>query len=99
MKVREAHEAGIRLLSALMDRWRETSEATEQPMTAARGALGGAEAVIRREVMAGRGDELPRLLPDLVYGATVPFLGQEAALVMARKAADMLRGTPWERPI
>jgi AcrR family transcriptional regulator len=94
-KVHEAQEPGIRLLRAMLERlWTYSREAT--PAVPA-GALGGAEAAVRREIVAGRAEELPRLLPDFVYGATVPFLGQSEALRLARRGRQLLRGTRWER--
>lgn len=94
-KVREAYGAGIQVLTAMIERLWEYSAGDAQPAAAARGALGAAEAVVRREVMAGRTEHLPSLLPDFIYGATVPFLGQEEALRHARRARELLRGTAW----
>ncbi len=96
-KVHEAQEPGIRLLRAMLERlWSYSREAT-QPPTVPAGALGGAEAAVRREIVAGRAEELPRLLPDFVYAATVPFLGQEEALRLARRGRQLLSGTRWEQ--
>jgi AcrR family transcriptional regulator len=83
---REAYEAGITLIVAMIDRLREYGDRETQPPSAARAALGGAEALIRQEIVAGRAAELPLLLPDLVYAATVPFLGQEEALRLAHRS-------------
>jgi AcrR family transcriptional regulator len=92
----EGLETGARLLSAMLERLREEGEAAG-PAIAARGALGGAEAVVRREIVAGRIEQLPRLLPDFVYAATVPFLGQEEALRLARRGRELLASSPWDR--
>jgi AcrR family transcriptional regulator len=92
--VRAVYESGHRMLRAMIERGWEYSEGDAQPGQAAMGVLGGAEAIIRREVMAGRAGELPRLLPDFVYAATVPFLGQENALRLARRARELLRAPP-----
>jgi AcrR family transcriptional regulator len=88
-QVREINEAGHRMLEAMLDRGREYSRAT-QPACTALGVLGGAQAIIRRELAAGRAERLPRLLPDCVYIATVPFLGQEEALRLTRQAEQLL---------
>lgn len=45
------------------------------PASAARGALAGAETLIRGRVLAGEAERLPDLLPDVVYMLAVPFLG------------------------
>ncbi|HET7443038.1 MAG TPA: hypothetical protein VFJ57_00110 [Solirubrobacterales bacterium] len=91
----EAHHAAIKVVTAMLERLWDYSKAETQPATTARGALGAAEAVVRREVAAGRAAELPRLLPDFVYAATVPFLGQEEALRLVRRARELLAGTAW----
>jgi AcrR family transcriptional regulator len=94
-RVRKAHESAAWVLATMIDRLREYSEIQAQPASTARGSLGAAEAVVRREIVAGRTDQLPRLLPDFIYGATVPFLGQEEALRLARRARELLRGSAW----
>jgi AcrR family transcriptional regulator len=89
-------ETGARMLSAMLERLRDEGEQGRPPPgSAARAALGGAEAVVRREIAAGRTQELPRLLPDFVYGATVSFLGQEEALRIARRGRELLSGGRW----
>jgi AcrR family transcriptional regulator len=42
-------------------------------------AIGGAEAIIFDEVFAGRTEELPTLLPDILFTVLVPYVGPEAA--------------------
>jgi AcrR family transcriptional regulator len=93
--VRQTHAAGIQLLVTMLDRLREYARFSEAPRTAARGSLGGPEAVVRREIAAGRTGDLPRLLPDFVYAATVPFLGQEESMRLARRGRELLAGGPW----
>ena len=83
-------ESGSDLLAAMLDRLREYAPAKDQPPRAARAALGGAEAVVRREIALGTTDDLGRLLPDFIYAATVPFLGQREALRFAREAVRIL---------
>jgi len=88
--VREINEAGHRMLEAMLQRGWDYSDSPHQPACAALGVLGGAQAVVRRELVAGRAWRLPQLLPDFVYIATVPFLGQEQAQRLAREAASIL---------
>lgn len=95
-RVREAHEAATQALLAMMERLRQYSIGDAQPNGAARAALGSAETVVRTEISRGNVEELPGLLPPLTYGAMVPFLGQEEALRLARRAGRLLRGTTWE---
>ena len=88
--VRSVYVSGTQLLVAMLERLWESSSADQQPDKAALGVLGGAEAVVRREIVAGRSERLPALAPDFVYIATVPFLGQEEALRLTRLAVQLL---------
>lgn len=94
--VQEIYAAGFRMLTVMLERGWAYSQHEAKPPTAAIGSLGGAEALMRQEILRGRADQLPRLLPDFVYSATVPFLGQEEALRLVRQARRVLRGTRWE---
>jgi AcrR family transcriptional regulator len=96
-RVHEAYEGAANLLSAMIDRLRENSVGFEAPRAAGRASLGAAEAVVRAEISAGRIEGIPSLLPDLAYGATVSFLGQEEALRFAARGRELLRGTPWDQ--
>lgn len=51
----------------------------ELPADTARFAIGGATSMIFDEVRAGRGPELRRLLPDLLFAVLMPYVGPEAA--------------------
>jgi AcrR family transcriptional regulator len=94
--VRAVSEARSDVITAMLERLWEYSESEVQPSRAARAALGGAEALVRREIAAGRIEQLPRLLPEFAYGTTAPFLGQKRALALAVRAREMLAGTVWE---
>ncbi len=59
----------------------------ELPADTARFAIGGATSMIFDEVRAGRGPELRRLLPDLVFAVLMPYLGPEAAEDEMRRVA------------
>lgn len=61
-------------------------EEIELPEETARLAIGSASALIFDEFRAGRGPELEKILPDLVFAVTMPYLGVEAAAVEMRKA-------------
>ena len=51
----------------------------ELPEDTARFAIGGATSLIFDEIRAGRGPELRRILPDLVYAVLMPYIGPAAA--------------------
>jgi AcrR family transcriptional regulator len=79
-------EARIRYRAALgrfvpfLDEGRGASAETgELPADTARFAIGGATSMIFDEVRSGRGSELQRILPDLVFAVLMPYLGPEAA--------------------
>lgn len=57
------------------------------------GALGGAELVMRAEIMAGRGERLASLLPGFVFVVTIPFAGEEEALRLSRRTGELLDGS------
>jgi AcrR family transcriptional regulator len=85
------YQSGFVLLNAMLDRLRvDQFGETEPPSCAARAAIGGGEALVRREIAAGRAEQLPSVLPDLVYAGTVSFLGQEEALRLARRGRQLL---------
>jgi AcrR family transcriptional regulator len=86
----ERYAAGLRILGSLIDRIRAFA-AGPAPVSATRGALGGAEMLIRRELIAGRAEQLPKLLPDITYGTVVPFLDQQEALGFAELAREMIK--------
>jgi AcrR family transcriptional regulator len=56
-----------------------SSQGEELPADTARFAIGGATSMIFDEVRAGRGPELKRILPDLVFAVLMPYLGPEQA--------------------
>jgi AcrR family transcriptional regulator len=56
-----------------------SSQGDELPGDTARFAIGGATSMIFDEIRAGRGPELRRILPDLVFAVLMPYIGPEAA--------------------
>lgn len=87
----ERYEGGFAILIAMLDRLRsDCNTGFEPPPCAALAAVGGPAAVIRRELAHGNAADLPKLLPDLIYSAIVPFLGQPEALRLARHAQALI---------
>lgn len=83
----ELYASGKRVLQILLDRGRDDPVEEEAiPSSAGRAALSGAEALVVGQILAGNAERLRELLPDVVYIATVPYLGQEEALRQAREA-------------
>ena len=83
-RMHDSYESAARVLALMMQRAGHMAE-----KHGARAALGGAEAVLRRELAAGRAAQLPGLLPDFVYAALVPFVGQREALRQAKEAVKL----------
>ncbi len=56
-----------------------SSQGDELPADTASFAIGGATSMIFDEIRAGRGPELRRILPDLVFAVLMPYIGPQAA--------------------
>jgi len=95
-EVHRRYETGRRFLVVMLERLWGNSGLGEQSVHAGLGGLGGAEALVRREVAAGTLERLPALAPQCVFAAMVPFLGQREALRLARMVAVELPS--WEAP-
>jgi len=89
-RMRAAYESGARVLALMTERVSGGDDGVGRPPRAARAALGGAEAVVRRALCREESGELSRYLPDFVYAALVPFVGQKEALRESRAAAKLL---------
>ncbi len=77
---RERYRAALARFTPFLEEGRTYSgQGGELPPDTARFAIGGATSMIFDEIRAGRGPELVRLLPDLVFAVLMPYLGPEAA--------------------
>jgi AcrR family transcriptional regulator len=77
---RRRYRAALARFTPLLEEGRTYSgQADSLPADTARFAIGGATSMIFDEVRAGRGPELERLLPDLVFAMLMPYLGPKAA--------------------
>jgi hypothetical protein len=74
----------------MIERARGPDSAGAEMPGAVRAALGGAEAVVRREIATGRAARLPRLIPDLLYSVLVPVLGRSEALRQHERIGALL---------
>lgn len=83
-RIHRIYHGGHRFLVAMLERLWASSSLPEQPARVGLAGLGAAEAVVRREIVAGRCARLPSLAPDFVYGAITPFLGQREGLRLAQ---------------
>jgi AcrR family transcriptional regulator len=63
-----------------LDEGREASrQGAQLPPGTAHAVIGGLASVIHRRLLDGKADELPSLLPDLLYFTLVPYLGHARA--------------------
>jgi AcrR family transcriptional regulator len=85
---RERYRVALTRFSGLLEEGRDyAAEGHSLPRDTARLAIGGATSLIFDEVRAGRGPELERILPDLVFAVLMPYLGPEAADHEMRRVA------------
>jgi AcrR family transcriptional regulator len=77
---RARYRGALARFTPFLEEGREYSKQSEElPPDTARFAIGGATSIVFDEIRAGRGPELKRLLPDLVYAVLMPYLGPEDA--------------------
>ena len=82
----ERYSTGTRMLVALLDEGRAlVGNDVYLPSTTARAVLGAGETLVAGEMAAGRVDRIPELLPDFLYIALLPYLGQTDALAHAEQ--------------
>lgn len=74
------HKAAIDELALYLRAGRELREGPDAlPDTAERGIVGAVNSMIARQLVAGRGEELGELLPDLTQFVLTPYLGAAEA--------------------
>jgi AcrR family transcriptional regulator len=81
------HASGRTALLEFLEAGRGQAIEPGIPASTARGALAGAEALVVRELLAGKAAELEAQAATIVYMLTVPFLGIGEAESLARGAA------------
>lgn len=80
-------DALVRFEQFLAEGHAYSPQGEQLPPDTARFAVGAAAAIIFDEVRAGRGRELQRVLPDLLYAVLMPYLGPEAAAVEMKRVS------------
>lgn len=77
---RARYRAALARFTPFLEEGRDYAGKDEElPADTARFAIGGATSMIFDEIRAGRGPELRRILPDLVFAVLMPYLGPEEA--------------------
>jgi len=87
----EAHaryRAALERLASLLKGGRDHLDLDEEPPPQVElMALGGAEVILVDEVAAGRADQLPARMPEILFAILVPYLGPEDAAAEMHAAA------------
>lgn len=79
-EARGRYRAALARFTPFLEEGRDYSrQSGELPPDTARFAIGGATSMIFDEIRAGRGPELKRILPDLLFAVLMPYLGPEEA--------------------
>jgi AcrR family transcriptional regulator len=74
------------LIPALEKLWVDAGEKPRSGRSDPRLALGRAQVLVLNQIVAGEAEQLPQLLPEIVYVTLLPFVGHEEALSQARLA-------------
>lgn len=53
-------------------------------------ALDGAEMALRGEMVSGNPEQLPKLLPSLVFLVALPLVDEDRALALSRRTAELI---------
>jgi AcrR family transcriptional regulator len=94
-RIRVEARSARRMLVTMLERVPVLEDGSGAHPQAAVAALGSAEALIRREILAGRAEALPRALPEIVFAIAVPYRGGDGAACLAALASKSLEETPW----
>ena len=84
---RQLHWDAITSFTEYLDAGRELAEGKELPENISLMSAGAVSGLIFDELLAGRADQLPDRLPDLLFAMLVPYDGPQAAAAEMRRVA------------
>jgi AcrR family transcriptional regulator len=84
---RQLHWNAVAKFTEYFEDGRELTGDRELPENIALMAAGAVSGLIFDELLTGRADRLPQLLPDLLFAMLVPYIGPGAATQEMRRAA------------
>ena len=88
---RARRDMTMRVIASLIDAGRKEMEDPESvPRTTAEALAGSAYGQVYAKVVRGDTDELPKLIPQLMSAAVMPYLGVEAALEELDRSSNSL---------
>lgn len=84
---RQRHWNAITRFTEFLEDGEELADGRELPENIALMAAGAVSGLIFDELLTGRAERLPELLPDLLFAMLVPYIGPGAATAEMRRAA------------
>jgi AcrR family transcriptional regulator len=84
---RQRHWDAINRFTEFLEDGEELADGRELPENIALMAAGAVSGLIFDELLTGRAERLPQLLPDLLFALLVPYIGPGAATQEMRRAA------------
>jgi len=84
---RQRHWDAINRFAELLEDGRDLAGGRELPDNIGLMAAGAASGLIFDELLSGRAERLPELLPELLFATLVPYIGPGAAAEEMRRAA------------
>lgn len=84
---RRRHWNAVARFTEFLEAGRELADGRELPENIALMAAGAVSGLIFDELLAGRAEQLPKLLPELLFALLVPYIGPSAAAEQMRRAA------------
>jgi AcrR family transcriptional regulator len=84
---RQRHWNAINRFTEFLEEGSELAGGRELPENIALMAAGAVSGLIFDELLTGRAERLPELLPDLLFAMLVPYIGPSAAAEEMRRAA------------
>jgi AcrR family transcriptional regulator len=85
---RRLHWNAIARFTEYLDAGRELAGDKELPENISLMSAGAVSGLIFDELLAGRADQLPERLPDLLFAMLVPYVGPQAAAAEMRRVAS-----------
>ncbi len=86
-EARQRHWDAVSRLTAYLDTGRGLDGGEELPEHISTMAVGAVSGLIFDELVGGRTEQLPELMPDLLFAMLVPYIGPTAAAEEMRRAA------------
>jgi AcrR family transcriptional regulator len=84
---RQLHWDAVARFTEYLEGGRELSDGRELPENISLMSAGAVSGLIFDELLAGRADQLPERLPDLLFAMLVPYVGPQVAAAEMRRVA------------